>query len=54
MKAAPTVIGHVVQIGTTIASVVSPQDGDEPTVATNTMKTSAVDSKTGFFQIIEH
>ena len=29
LKVAPTVIGHVVQIGITIASVVSPQDGDK-------------------------
>ena len=30
------------------------RDGDAPTVATNTMKTSAVPSKTGFYQIIHH
>jgi hypothetical protein len=28
LKAAPNVIGHVVQIGTTIASVLGVQDGD--------------------------
>jgi len=30
------------------------RDGDAPTVATNTMKTSPVPSKTGFYQIIHH
>lgn len=54
LKAAPSVLGHVVQIGTTIASVMDVRDGDAPTVATNTMKTSAVPSKTGFYQIIHH
>lgn len=54
LKSAPSVIGHVVQIGTTIASVFDVQDGDGPTVATNTMKTSAVDSKSGFYQLILH
>lgn len=53
LKAAPSVIGHVVQIGTTIASVMGVQD-DNATLATNTLKTTAVDGKTGFYQIIIH
>lgn len=49
MKAAPNVIGHVVQIGTTIASVLTPQDGFDQTIASNTMKTSSVPFKTGYY-----
>lgn len=49
MKAAPTVVGHVVQIGTTIASVLTPQVGPDQTIATNTMKTSSVPFKTGYY-----
>lgn len=51
LKAAPSVIGHVVQIGTTIASVLGVQD-ETVTVANNTMKTASVPFKTGYYQII--
>ena len=53
-SALPSVIGHVVQIGTTIASVLGFLDGDSATVATNTLKTAAFDSKTGFYQLMIH
>lgn len=49
LKAAPTVVGHVVQIGTTIASVLTPQDGADQTIATNTIKTSSAPFKTGYY-----
>ena len=49
LKAAPDVFGHVVQIGTTIASVLTPQDGLDQTIASNTMKTSSVPFKTGYY-----
>lgn len=49
MKAAPTVVGHIVQIGTTIASALTPHDGPDQTIANNTMKTSSVPFKTGYY-----
>lgn len=52
LKAAPTVLGHVVQIGTTIASSLTTQDGADQTIATNIIKTSSVPFKTGYYQII--
>lgn len=49
LKAAPTVVGHVVQIGTTIASVLGVQDESNVTIANNTMKTSPVPFKSGYY-----
>lgn len=49
LKAAPTVIGHIVQIGTTITSALSTQDGADQTIANNTIKTSSVPFKTGYY-----
>lgn len=50
LKVAPTIFGHMVQIGTTIASVLDSDDA--PTVANNVMKSSNVPFKTGYYQLI--
>lgn len=49
LKAAPTVVGHIVQIGTTIASSLTSQDGADHTIANITIKTSSVPFKTGYY-----
>ena len=42
----------MVQIGTTITSALSTQDGADQTIANNTIKTSSVPFKTGYYQLI--
>lgn len=54
MKSMPSIMGHVVQIGTTIASIAHPTAEQQTLEAKNVDTTKAVPFRTGFFRLIVH